>query len=85
MEILAKKITKIFFFILGYYSFYFICNFFSSHLTLFSIPKMFLHIVRNNIKKNHDNWLKNKKAIQSQKMPKKLQIFSLKIHKNAGI
>ena len=32
-------------------------------------------------KKNHDNWLKNKKFIQSQKMPKKLQIFSLNFQK----
>ena len=24
-----------------------------------SIPKKLLHIVRNKIKKNHDNWLKN--------------------------
>ena len=36
-------------------------------------------------KKNHDNWLKNKKVIQSKKMSKKLNIFSLKIHKDAGI
>ena len=31
---------------------------------------MLLHTVRNKIKKNHDNWLKNKKVIQSQKMSK---------------
>ena len=29
--------------------------------------------------------LKNKKVIQSQKMPKKLTILSLKLHKSAGI
>ena len=34
---------------------------------------------------NHDNWLKDKELIQSQKMSKKLQIFSLKIHKGAVI
>ena len=28
--------------------------------------------------KNHDNWLKNKKVIQSQKMPQKFKFFSLK-------
>ena len=84
---LAKKITINLFFILGYFYrfFYFICNFFSSHITLFSIPKELLHIVRNEIKENHDNWLKNNKVIQSQKLPKKLKIFSLKIHKGAGI
>ena len=47
------------------------------------------HIVRNKIKKNYDNWLKNKKVIQSQKTlkkcPKKPKMFSLKIHKGAGI
>ena len=48
--------------------------------------KKFLHIVKNKIKKkNHDNWLKNKKVIESQKMSKKLKIFCLKIHKGAGI
>ena len=44
--------------------------------------------IRNRILKNHDNWLKNKKVIQSQnvkKMPKKLKIFNLKIHKGAEI
>ena len=38
-------------------------------------------------KKNYDNWLRNKKIIQSEnvkKMPKKLKIFSLKILKCAG-
>ena len=44
-----------------------------------------LHNVRNKILKNHDNWLKSKNVVQSQKMPKKLTIFSLKIHKSAGI
>ena len=35
--------------------------------------------------KNHDNWLNNKKIIQRQKNAQKLNIFSLKIHKGAGI
>ena len=44
------------------------------------------------MKKNHDNWLKNKKVIQSKKCqqmskkcPKKHKIFSSNIHKGAGI
>ena len=86
---LAKKITiQFFFYILGhfYLFFYFICNFFCSHITLFSIPNNLLHILRNKLKKNnHDNWLKNKKVIQSQKMSKKLKISGFKIHKGAGI
>ena len=28
-----------------------------------SIPKLLLHTVRNKIKKNHDNWIKNKTFI----------------------
>ena len=36
---------------------------------------MLLHIVRNDIRKNHDNWLKNKKIIQSQKMYFCLRLF----------
>ena len=62
---------------------------FRSHVTLFSIPKKLLHIARNKIKKNHDNWLKKQKSYSKsknvQKMPKKLKIISLKIHKGAGI
>ena len=50
---------------------------------------MLLHIVRNEIKKESWQLVKNKKVIQSQKnvknMPNKLNIFSLKIHKGAGI
>ena len=65
--------------------FYFICNFFVSHVTLFPIPKKFLHIVRNKLKKKNDNWLKNKKVIQSQKIFKKPKIVSFKIHKGAEI
>ena len=38
---------------------------------------------------NHNNWIKNKKVTQSQKLSKKcsqnLKNFSLKIHKGAGI
>ena len=40
------------------------------------------------MKKNYDNWLKNKKVIQSKnvkKMPKKLKMSCLNIHKGAGI
>ena len=52
---LAKKISKIFFLYFGIFLliflFYFICNFFFSHVTLFSIPEKLLHIVRNKIKK----------------------------------
>ena len=66
MEItLAKKITTNFFLYFGIFYFYYfilIVAFFS-HVTLFSIPKKLLHNV-----KNHVNWLKNKKVIQSQKM-----------------
>ena len=39
-------------------------------------------------KKNHDNWLKKKKVIQSKnvlKISKKFKIFRLKIHKGDGI
>ena len=50
-----------------------------------SISKYLVHILKNKIKKNHGNWLKNKKVIHSIKMPKKFKIFSLKIHKGAGI
>ena len=46
--------------------------------------KVATHFKEKNKKKNHHNWLKNKKVIQSQQMPKKLKIFSLKIHKAAG-
>ena len=49
------------------------------------MQKKLPQIVRNKIKKNHDNWIKNKKVIQSQKMSKKLKNFSLKIHKGAEI
>ena len=38
---------------------------------MLSIFKKLLDIVRNKIKKNPDNWLKNKKVIQSQKMSTK--------------
>ena len=49
------------------------------------MSKKLLKTVRNKIKKINDNWLENKKVIQSwnvQKMPK---IFSSKIHKGAEI
>ena len=54
-----------------------------------SITKKLQHTVRNKIKKNRDNWLKNKKDIQSlkmsKKMGKKLKNFSLNMHKGAEI
>ena len=56
---LAEKITTNFFFIFRDIFIYFICNFFLSHVTLFSIPKKLLYNVRKKIKKD-DNWLKNK-------------------------
>ena len=40
------------------------------------------------MKKNYDNWMKNKKVIQSQQMSKiclKIKIFSSKINKGAAI
>ena len=39
------------------------------------MPKKLLHIVRNEIKKNHENWSKNKKVIQSQKNAQKTENF----------
>ena len=39
-----------------------------------SIPKKLLRTGRKKVKKkNHDNWLKNKKVIQGQKMSKNAQ------------
>ena len=42
-----------------------------------------------NLKKNHDNWLRNKKKLfkvkKCLKNAQKLKIFSLKIHKCTGI
>ena len=54
---LAKKITtKFFFYILKYIFLNFILFVtFFSHITLFSISKKLLHIIRNKIKNNHDN------------------------------
>ena len=49
------------------------------------MPKKLLHIVRNEIKKESWQFVKEQKDIQSQKMPKKLKIFSLKILKGAII
>ena len=34
-------------------------------------------LVKEKIKKNHENWLTNQKVFKSQKMPKQLKIFSL--------
>ena len=83
---LAKKITSHFFVIFWdifiKFIFYVISNFFQSCYLISHIQKVSTHCEEQN---NHGNWLKNKKVIQSQKMPKKLKIFSLKIHKGAGI
>ena len=54
-------------------------------LPYFPYPKSCYTLQGKKIKKNHDNWLKNKKVIQCQKMPKKLKFFYLKIDKGAGI
>ena len=86
---LAKKITTtIFYFIFWDIFIYFICNFFFSHSSLFSIPKKLLHIVRARIKKESWQVVKKKKLFKVKnvkKMPKKLKIFSLKILKGAEI
>ena len=89
---LAKKITTnlFIFYILGYFYLFFILfvTLFFCHVTLFSIAKKLLHIARNKIKRNHDNWLKKKSYSKSKnvkKMPKKHNIFSLKIQKDAGV
>ena len=58
--------------------------FFQSFYLGFYIQKIATHCKEQN-KKNHNNWLKNKKVIQSQKMTKNLKIFTLKIHKGAKI
>ena len=68
-----------------FFSLYFICNFFSVMLPYFTCPKSCHTFQGTKYKKNHDNLLKNKKVIKSQKMSNKLQIFSLKIHKGVGI
>ena len=86
-KITEKKVTnKIK--ILGYFSFFnFICNFFSSHVTIFSISKKLIQILRNEIKKESWQFLKKKSYSNSKnvnKMYKKLKNFSLKIHKDAG-
>ena len=89
---LTKKITtKFFFYILGYFYlfFYFIFNFSLSYVNLFSIAKNLLHAVRNKIKKEPWKLVKKQKSYSKsknvKKMPKKLNIFSLKILKDAGI
>ena len=80
-----------FFYILGYFDLfiYFIYNFFFNHVSSFSILKKFLCIVRSKIKK--ESWQLDKKqesyskSKNVQRMPKKLKISRLKIHKEAGI
>ena len=58
-------------------------------LPYFPYPKMLLHIVRNKIRKESWQLVKNKKVNQSRIMSKKchqiLKISSLKIHTGAGI
>ena len=56
---LTKKMLQIKWNLKNIPKFYFICNFFFSHVTLFSIPKKFLHILRNKIKKETSQLLKN--------------------------
>ena len=52
--------------------FYFICNFFfQSCYPIFQPQKCVTYCKGQNKKKNHDNWSKNKKVIQSQKLSKK--------------
>ena len=56
---------------------------------MLTMPKKLLHIVRNKMKKNHDNWLKKEKSYLKsknvKKMLKKHKFFGSKIHKGAGI
>ena len=68
---LAKKITTKFVFMFWdiFINFFILfVTFLFSHVTLFSITKNLMHIIRNKIKKDHDNWLKNNKVIKSQKI-----------------
>ena len=71
------------------YFFILFATFFQSFYFIYYTQKVATHYKEQNKKKNHDNWLKNKKVIECQKMskkcPKKLKIFSLKIHKGIGI
>ena len=56
---------------------------------MFSIRQKFLHTVRNKIKKESCQLVERKKSYSKSnfflKMPKKLKIFSLKIHEGTGI
>ena len=89
---LATKITTTtFFYILEYfYQFFnYICNFFFSQFIFFVVPKKLLYILK--IKLKNQSWHlveKQKSDSKLKKCPKnaqKLKIFSLKIHKSAGI
>ena len=52
----------------------------------FLYPKSCYILYGTKFKNNHENWLKNKKFIQSKKNVKKmLKKFGLKIDKGAGI
>ena len=80
---LAKKIiTNIFYFIFWDIFIYFILfvTFFQSLYFIYHNQKVAKHCKEKKI--NHNIWSKNKKVIQSKK---KLNIFSLKIHKGAGM
>ena len=70
-----------------FFKFYFNYNFFQSCYLIFHIQKIAPHSKEQNKEKNHENWLKKKlfKVKKFQKNAQKLNIFSLKIHKDAGI
>ena len=85
---LAKKITQQKFFknIFTYFYFILFVTFFQSCYLIFHTQKVSTHCKKQNKKRNHGNWLKNKHVIQSQQMSKKCpKNFSLKIHKDVGI
>ena len=72
----AKKIITIFFKIFWDIFIYYLillATFFQSSYIIFHNKKVATHFKEQNKKKNHDNWLKNKKVIQSKKCPKNAQ------------
>ena len=70
---LTKKIITIFFIFWDIFINYLILfvTFFSVTLPFFHTQKIATHCKEQNKKKNYDNWLRNKKVIQWQKMSKK--------------
>ena len=46
-----------------FFNFILFLTVFFNHVTLFPIPKKLLHIAKKKIKKDHDNWLENKKSL----------------------